>query len=75
MEIFILPKEFTILVTMKPMQGLLGKRYSWDSRFDVDTEDNNGINLFWITHPTKYLGALSKRDSKMMSWDNPSFYL
>ena len=53
MEIFILPKEFTILVTMKPMQGLLGKRYSWDSRFDVDTEDNNGINLFWITDPAK----------------------
>jgi hypothetical protein len=30
-------------VTMKPMQGLLGKRYSWDSRFDVDTEDNNAL--------------------------------
>ena len=30
---------------MKPMQGLLGKRYSWDSRFDVDTEDTNGRNL------------------------------
>jgi hypothetical protein len=25
------------------MQGLLGKRYSWDSRFDVDTEDNNAL--------------------------------